>query len=123
MEEIPITILQRFDEIYQKLSHEEGLVALPAREMIMNSVKRCSFRMFDESDEYVGSERAKEHPHSVSPTFSHAFRVYFNSYSKKIYVDLNRDSMTAIRITLETEAQILCDIIRSILSVDPYLSL
>ncbi len=122
MDEIPVAILRRFDEIYQKLAEEEVRIALPARDRIMKSLERCSFRMFDESDEYAECLRAKEHPHTVSPTFGHAFRVYFNSYSKKVYVDLNRDSMTAVRIAQETESQILVDIIRSILCVDPTFS-
>lgn len=121
MDDIAETILQRFDEIYQKLSTEKMMVALPAREALMSSVNRCSYRTFDESDEFLESARAKTHPHLISPTFNHAFRVYFNSYSRKVYVDLNREPMAAIRISLETESQILCDLMLSILSADPAL--
>ncbi len=122
LEEIPVTILQRFDEIYRKLSDEENLIALPAREKIMRSVNLCSFRMFDEAEDYFESERAKANLQYVSPHFGErAFRAFFNKFSKKVYVDLNRDVIRTIRITAETEQQVLCDILRSILSVDPNL--
>ncbi len=120
VEELPVTILQRFDELYKTLSDESDRIAIPERELMIELIKRCSFRMFEETDEYLTSERARNFPHYISPTFgNHAFRVYFNSYSSKIYIDLNREPMQAIRITLETEAQVLCEIIRSIVLVDP----
>jgi hypothetical protein len=120
VEDIPVTILQRFDEIYQTLTHEEERIAIPERALMLELLSRCSFRMFEEADEYLSSERARNFPHYISPTFgNHAFRVYYNSYSSKIYVDLNREPIQAIRITAETEAQVLCEIIRSIIMVDP----
>lgn len=119
MIDIPVTILQRFDEIYRLLSTEENRILLPERDAVMSSVNRCSFRMFDEPEEFLEAERAKSHPQLVSPNFDSAFRVYFNSYSRKVYVDLNRDPMTAIHITAETETQLLCDLIRSVLLADP----
>lgn len=121
MEEIPIAILRRFDEIYQTLSGEEERLAIPERALMLETLnQRCSFKMFEETDDYFMSERARNYPHFISPTFGdHAFRVYYNSYSSKIYVDLNREPMQAIRITRETEAQVLCEIIRSIILVDP----
>jgi hypothetical protein len=122
VEDLPITILQRFDEIYKTLSDESERIAIPGRELMIELIKRCSFRMFDESDDYISSERAQNYPHYISPTFgNHAFRVYFNSFSSKIYIDLNREPIQAIRITRETEAQVLCEIIRSIVLVDPTL--
>lgn len=120
MEELPVTILQRFDELYQTLSKERDRIAIPERTLMLELLQRCSFKMFEETDDYFASERARNFPHYISPTFGdHAFRVYFNSYSSKIYVDLNRDPIQAIRITRETEAQVLCEIIRSIVLVDP----
>jgi hypothetical protein len=120
VEELPVTILQRFDEIYKTLSHEKELIAIPRRELMLELLERCSFKMFEETDEYCASERAQNFPHYISPTFGdHAFRVYYNSFSSKIYIDLNRDPMQAIRITRETEARVLCEIIRSIILVDP----
>lgn len=120
VEELPVTILQRFDELYQTLTHENERIAIPERELMLDLLRRCSFRMFEETDEYLASERARNFPHYISPTFGdHAFRVYFNSFSSKIYVDLNREPIQAIRITRETETQVLCEIIRSIILVDP----
>jgi hypothetical protein len=122
VEELPVTILSRFDEIYQTLAAEAERIAIPERTLMLDLLKRCSFKMFEETDEYLGSERARNFPHYISPTFgNHAFRVYYNSFSNKIYIDLNREPMQAIRITLETEAQVLCEIIRSIVLVDPTL--
>lgn len=121
MDEIPVTILSRFDEIYQKLMTEESRV-IPARDAILDSIRRCSFKMFEEPEDYLGNERAKEHEQYISTTFgTFAFRVYYNAYSDKVYVDLNRESISAIRISMETETQVLIDILRSILVVDPAL--
>jgi len=120
VEDLPITILSRFDELYKTLSHEEERIAVPERELMLETLKRCSFRMFEETDEYFTSERAKNFPHYISPTFGdHAFRVYYHSYSSKIYIDLNREPIQAIRITRDTEKTVLCEIIRSIILVDP----
>lgn len=119
MQDIPVSILQRFDEIYQKLATEMGMVLMPARDEVMGCVNRCSFRMFDESEEFMESARAKSHTHLVSPTFGRAFRVYFNSYSRKVYVDLNREPMAAVSMSLETEDLVLSDLIRSIVLADP----
>jgi len=122
VEAIPVTILTRFDELYHKLENELNLAALPAKESLLEIVQRCSYKMFDEVDEFIDCARAKEHAQIGSATFGDvAFRVYFNSYSKRVYVDLNRDRISAIRLTLETEAEVLVDIIRSILIVDPSL--
>ena len=118
--DIPVTILNRFDEIYKTLTHEEEKIAVPERELMLDLLNRVSFKMFEEAEEYVGSERARNFPHYISPTFGdHAFRVYYNSFSNKIYVDLNREPIQAIRISRETEVQVLCEIIRSIILVDP----
>lgn len=122
MEEIPVTILSRFDELYHKLEHELNLAAIPAKESLIEIVKRCSYKMFDEVEDFVECPRAKEHAQLSSATFGDvAFRVYYNSYSKRVYVDLNRDRISAIRLTLETETDVLLDIIRSIMIVDPSL--
>ncbi|MBS1961416.1 MAG: hypothetical protein JST04_04315 [Bdellovibrionales bacterium] len=122
MEDIPVTILQKFDELYQTLTRTEEMIAVPERALMLDLLQRCSFKMFEETEDYFGSARAREYPQYISPTFGdHAFRVYFNSYSNKIYVDLNREPIQAIRITKETEHQVLCEIIRSIVLVDPTL--
>jgi hypothetical protein len=77
VQEIPATILQRFDEIYQFLEHEIQHIAMPSRDSILDIVKRCSFRMFDENDEYFQCKRAQNFPHFISPTRHSRIRPVF----------------------------------------------
>lgn len=119
MEDFPVTILKRFDEIYQKLVHETHAVLIPEREQIVRTVGRTSFKLFEDTTTYLASARANEYPHCVSSAFGdRTFRVYYNSYSNKVYVDLNRDRISAIRQSVEAETQVFCEVIRSILFID-----
>lgn len=120
MDDISVALLRRFDEIYQRLRSETYEVLIPNREVLEGSVKRSSFRLFQTTADYLANVRAGEYPHCISSAFGdRTFRVYLNTFSSKVYVDVNRDRYAPIRHSVESEVQIFCEITRAILFIDP----
>lgn len=101
MQEIPTHLLARFEALYTRLRDETTQGLIPAREKILEAIAQSSFRVFDSPEEYATNERAAQYVQFISNEHGdRAYRVYFNEYSKKIYVDLN-PGFTGIQVDLE----------------------
>jgi len=126
LEAIPREILGMIGTIYPKLAEEvpEAPVKaldLPPVEQLIDRVAKTSFKVFDNDASYVESERAKSYPSwsgsKAQPIRnSDVYRVFFNDYSKKIYVDLNGVRWDEVRKNLEEE-RLYCEILRTLIFV------
>lgn len=124
----PQEILGRIDRLYSKLapvpitppetwlsSFGAPTLEMPTLESLSDRVAQCSFKVFDDATAYHQNPRAKEYV-SWSMPRTDAYRIYFNVYSKKIYVDLNGKRWVEVRSKLEEE-KLFCDILRTLIWV------
>ncbi len=122
--EIPGEMLSRIIALYPKLTEAvpgtNPTQELPSPEELMTSVGECSFKIFPDPDSYFRSERAKQYlswSSSRCPeTASDLYRIYFNEYSGKIYVDLNGTRFEEARTQLQDEI-VYCEILRTLIFV------
>ncbi len=122
LEDVQQRFVRQVEAIYSRLIGQQPDIAIPQPDRIVRLIERCSFRMFEEPEDYENNPRAKEYSRHISSTFGdYAYRVYFNTFSKRIYVDLNRDRISLICLVAETEVLFLCELIRSIMVADPRL--
>ena len=120
-EEILIALLEQFDEIYARIRRETADVLVPEKELLLETIRSCAFRTFYDPQTYRESERAKNAPVCISPSRGEdAFRVFYNTFSQKIYIDLNLEFILAFREKMESELTLLCEIMQSILFIRPH---
>lgn len=122
MNQLYEALMSEMNSIYLQLCDEQPGIVIPRPDRIVKAVSRCTFRLFDEGDDYVRDPHASEPQKYVSPTFGeYAFRVYYDFASGRVQVDLNRDRMAMICMGLETQSRVFRELVRSILVADPNL--
>jgi len=127
-ESIPKAILGRLDVLYPKIAppppettesvlRDFGAPTLemPEKEILGTRFLECSFKGFDDPDAYAKCERAKSYVSWSAPRNEY-YRIYFNDYSKKVYVDLNATRWCEARSAIEEEA-LYCEILRTLIFV------
>ncbi len=123
--QMPGEILDRLSDLYPKLA--EGVpgnpvssLDLPSLEELFASVSGSSFKVFDDPVAYEKNLRAKSYPSWSSSRLidssSDIYRIYFNDYSRKIYVDLNGTRLDDLRTRIEDEL-LYCEILRTLIFV------
>lgn len=125
---LPKDILGRLESLYPKLSPISSLVdpldalgfaansmEMPPLETLSTRVSQCSFRVFADPAAFFQSPRAKQFVSWSAPR-NDAYRIYFNTQSGKVYVDLNGKRWDEIRSKLEEEI-LFCEILRTLIWV------
>lgn len=125
---LPTEILGRLENLYPQLSPlptgpvDQVLpdfgapsIELPTMTNLSDRVAKCSFLVFKDSDAFHRSPRAKEFVSWSSPR-SDYYRIYFNTLSKKVYIDLNGKRWDEARTKLGEEI-LFCDILRTLIWV------
>lgn len=114
--ELPMEIIGRLENLYPKLSPSDApTLEMPTVDVLSARVSQCSFKIFESPEEYLGSVRAKEFVSWIAPR-GDAYRIYFNTVSKKVYVDLNGKRWSETRSKLGDE-RLYCDILRTLIFV------
>jgi hypothetical protein len=88
---------------------------VPPIDDLTTRLGQCSFKVFDDTSVFYGSERAKEYVSWSAPR-NDVYRIFFNAYSKKVYVDLNGDQWKEIESQSKKEA-LYCEILRTLVFV------
>lgn len=127
-ESLPKVILGRLDRLYPriiplvlelsdsiKLKIGDQAFELPAIDVLGTRLSECSFMHFQDPVKYAESARAKTYLNWSAPR-NDLYRVYFNGFSKKIYVDLNAAFGEVARSAHEAEV-LYCEILRSLVYV------
>lgn len=111
-----------WESLYGRLREDWQSWWIPPGETLKTSLIESSFKQFDNPDDYDRSERANQYAQHHTSLFDlDVFRIYFNDYSSKVYVDLHP------RFALEyagDEAKSLIlvyEILKSLMLVDPRL--
>ncbi len=127
--ELPMEIIGRLENLYPKLSPADAsasldtvvgpfgapILEMPTVDVLSTRVSQCSFKVFASAEEYAGSVRAKEFVSWIAPR-GDTYRIYFNTVSKKVYVDLNGKRWSEKRSKVEDE-RLFCDILRTLIFV------
>jgi hypothetical protein len=127
-EHLPVHLLGRLESLYPKLAPapilppgtmlaEFGapILDLPSLDVLSARVSECSFKFFSDPEDYLASVRAKEYVSWIAPR-GDIYRIFFNAYSRKIYVDLNEKRWNEVHSQLEDEI-LFCDILRTLIWV------
>lgn len=127
-ESLPKVILERLDRLYPKLAPTgdesfdglqvkfgEPAFELPTIEVLGSRLSECSFMHFSDPVAYAESARAKTYLNWSAPK-TNLYRVYFNAFSKKIYVDLNAAFGEVARSAYDAE-KLYCEILRTLIYV------
>lgn len=126
--QLPMEIIGRLENLYPKLSPADlaatdavvgpfgaPTLELPTVDALSTRVSQCSFKYFADPKEYSDSVRAKEFVSWLAPR-GDTYRIFFNTVSKKVYVDLNGKRWSEKRSPLEDEL-LYCDILRTLIFV------
>ncbi len=129
-ENLPTEIIGRLASLYSQLSPLAAAPAavedvfnafgsptleMPTVDALGERVAQCSFKIFAEPAEYVQSPRAKEFVSWSAPR-SDVYRIYFNTVSGKVYIDLNGKRWNEVCSKLQEEL-LYCDILRTLIFV------
>jgi hypothetical protein len=129
-ETLPGEIIGRLASLYPQLSpgsatsaaEGENLNAfgsptleMPTVDALSERLGQCSFKIFEEPPEYFQNPRAKEFVSWSAPR-SDVYRIYFNTYSGKVYIDLNGKRWNEVCSKLQEEL-LYCDILRTLIFV------
>lgn len=128
MDKIPTHLLERFDELYTRLTKEMNDELIPSREKMLRAVSEVSFKVFESPEHYLSNERAMQYVQFISTEHGdRAYRVYFNHFSKKVYVDLNTSftgisrPKSLVREIIRSEISV--EILKSLIFTDPRIHL
>lgn len=117
--------LQRLTFLYMKIEADsphrgEPTLSLPPLDILTARVAESSFKVFTDQTNYVKSHRASVYPSWSSPSIegmgAEVYRVFFNAFSKKIYIDLNGPRWNDLRMRLDHE-RLYCEILKTLIFV------
>jgi hypothetical protein len=118
-------MLNRLSRLYQRIATDVPdprypILDLPPIDKISRKIAESSFLVFASSASYGESLRALAYPswsslHSTGMG-SEVYRVFFNDYSKKLYVDVNGSRLVEARRLLDEEA-FLAEILKTMIFV------
>lgn len=125
-EDLPREIIGRLEDLYPKLAAVVPHAPVPALDLppldiLMTQVAESSFKVFDNSESYIESHRAKTYAswsgnRDQSVGAAEIYRIFYNKFSKKIYIDLDGTRWNQIRRALREEI-LFCDILRTLIFV------
>lgn len=124
-ETLTTEIVGRLEALYPKLSSDEPSIResspdVPALTDLTGEVAKCSFKVFSDPVDYLESERAK--PRVVYPgpgiraRDRELYRVFFNDFSNKIYVDVNEVKWAEEKKPILAET-LYCEILKTLIFV------
>ena len=121
-EELPKIFSEQLEELYGRLSREAREVWVPEKQRLGKAILEASFKAFESVDEYTARGRAHQYSWRISNRLGRDFfRVYFNDFSRKVYVDLNAPLTAPLLEKTDGFLELATEIVRSIMFTDPNL--